>query len=113
MSDRLVSLARDKGFTLFEYFYTDKAGHSLSMDRAASVLASLDRFFQRILSIWNTERDLLLISSDHGNIEDMQTKSHTANPVPLVAMGPGAGRFAVASSLEDVLPLLLETMAGD
>jgi len=111
-ADRLCELTRTKGFTLFEYFYTDKAGHSLSMERAEEVLRTLDVFFSRLLERWDPGNELLLISSDHGNIEDMLVKSHTRSPVPLVAYGPGAGRFASAESIADVVPILLETVAG-
>ncbi len=111
-ASRLVSLNREKTFTLFEYFYTDKAGHSLSMERAINVLMKLDVFFSEILAQWDASNDLLLVTSDHGNIEDMSSKSHTRNPVPLIALGPGAGRFAAAESLSDVVPVLLETLEG-
>jgi hypothetical protein len=38
-------------------------------------------------------RILVLLTSDHGNIEDLSTKRHTLNRVPLMAWGWGAERI--------------------
>ncbi len=64
---RLLALARRHRITLFEYFLTDKAGHSRDAARAAEVLTSLDRFLQALLDGGGDV--LLVVSSDHGNLE--------------------------------------------
>lgn len=102
----LLALARDHGVTLFEYFRTDKAGHSRRTARAARVLRSLDAFFGALLDAMDPQRELLLVCSDHGNLEDLSVKTHTRNPVPLVAYGAGAHAFSEAESLTDVTPAL-------
>lgn len=102
---RLLRIARAHRFTLFEYFLTDKAGHSRDMARAADVLTSLDRFFSALTD--GLGDVLLVVSSDHGNLESLGTKSHTTHPVPLVAWGAGADAFAQATSLLDVTPALV------
>lgn len=109
-AQRLVAISRRHRLTLFEYFLTDKAGHSRDATRAADVLYSLDRFFGALLEALDPETDLLVVSSDHGNLESLGTKSHTTNPVPLVAWGCGAEALAGASSLLDVTPMLTEAM---
>ena len=109
---RLHALARRHRLTLFEYYLTDKAGHSRDAARAADVLLALDRFFEALLGRLDPALDLLVVSSDHGNLEDLGTKSHTRNPVPLVALGRGADHFAGAASLLDVTPTLVAAMAG-
>jgi len=108
---RLAALLEDHDFVLHEYFLTDKAGHSRNPDRAADVLFSLDRFFGALRDALPPEA-LLIVSSDHGNIEDLGTKSHTRHPVPLVAWGPGADAFAEAASLLDVTPMLVARAGG-
>ncbi|MDT0630640.1 peptidase [Rubrivirga litoralis] len=108
---RLARLARRHAFTLSEYFLTDKAGHSRDPDRAAAVLRSLDRFFDTLLGALGPA-DLLVVTSDHGNLEDLGTKTHTRHPVPLVAWGDGAGAFADARSLLDVTPRVVALLAG-
>lgn len=107
---RLAHLNRETDLTLFEYFLTDKAGHSRDRDRAAAVLRALDAFLAALLDALGPD-GLLVVTSDHGNIEDLATKSHTRHPVPLVALGPGAGALAGATSLTDVTPALVELLA--
>ncbi len=106
---RLLRIARAHRFTLFEYFLTDKAGHSRDAARAADVLGSLDRFFAALAD--DLGDVLLVVSSDHGNLENLGTKSHTTHPVPLVAIGPGADALASATSLLDVTPALVGLLA--
>ena len=54
----------------------------------------------------------VIITSDHGNIEDLTTKSHTRHPVPLYVYGAGAAsvarRFTPDADLTAVTPLILE-----
>lgn len=106
---RLARLSRSADLTLFEYFLTDKAGHSRDPARAAAVLRSLDAFFGALLDGLDPE-GLLVVTSDHGNIEDLATKSHTRHAVPLVALGPAADAFAGATSLTDVTPALVDAL---
>ncbi len=110
---RLLDLSADHAFTLFEYYLSDKAGHSQSMEKATTVLHALNRFFEGILHHLNPQNTLLLITSDHGNLEDLSTKSHTTNPVPLVAYGRGADHFKEVTSLLDVTPAILETLQSE
>ena len=108
---RLVALLDDHAFVLHEYYLTDKAGHSRERPRAAAVLESLDRLFAGVLEAAGPG-DLLLVTSDHGNLEDLGTKSHTRNPVPLVAWGAGAEAFAGCESLVDVTPAVVRLLTG-
>ncbi|WP_412062270.1 alkaline phosphatase family protein [Rubrivirga sp. IMCC45206] len=107
---RLAALLGAHAFVLQEYFLTDKAGHSQDPDRAAAVLHSLDRFLAALLDVLPDDATLL-ITSDHGNLEALGTKSHTTNPVPLVAWGPGASAFAGCHSLLDVTPAIVDLLA--
>ena len=102
---RLARLSHSADLTLFEYYLTDKAGHSQDADRAATVLRTLDAFFGGLLDALG-EDDLLVVTSDHGNLEDLGLKTHTRNPVPLVALGAGADGLAEVQSLTDVTPAL-------
>lgn len=103
---RLAALLDDHAFVLSEYYLTDKAGHSRDPDRAAEVLRALDRWLGALIEHVDPARDTLVITSDHGNLEDLSTKSHTRHPVPLLAWGAGAEAFAGARSLLDVTPAI-------
>jgi len=86
---RLLKISRGFNLTIFEYFQTDKAGHSQDFERANKVLTNLQEFVMHLAdSIPDTTT--LFITSDHGNIEDLSTPSHTLNPVPFIAIGKGA-----------------------
>ncbi len=110
----LVALLRRYDFVLFEYFLTDQAGHRQDLNEARRVLSSLDRFFSELLNLLDPERHLLVVTSDHGNLEDLRVRTHTRNPVPLIARGRGAEVFRHACDLRDVTPAIvaaLETAA--
>lgn len=107
-AEHLVQLALGYNFTLFEFFLSDLAGHSTSYEQACGVLRPLDHFLEALVKLTSTTDLLLVITSDHGNIEDMGTRGHTRNPVPLIALGPQAGTFkAGVESLTDITPQLL------
>lgn len=110
---RFVSLAQDHSLTVFEYFLTDKAGHGRLSDAAPTdIVGALDQFLQGILEALDPTRDLLVITSDHGNLEDGEGTTHTRNPVPLVAYGRGAHHFTSATSLTDVTPRIVHTLTA-
>ncbi len=106
---RLARLAAEHAFTLYEYFQTDKAGHDQDMDRAVGLIEGLDRLIRSLLAHLDLDRTLVCVASDHGNLEDLRTRSHTTNPVPVLLWG--RGREAVAARLRrltDIAPALLE-----
>jgi len=109
-AEQLLQIAAENDLTLFEHFLTDTAGHSQDRARAEAVLRSLDACLTRLLQ-GLADDTLLIVTSDHGNIEDLGTRSHTCNPVPLIAVGPGADAFCTgATSLTDVMPHLLKLL---
>ncbi len=83
----LWGIAARHDLTLFEYWLTDVAGHSQDMKTATNALEHLDAFLGGFLEQCDGKNTLLVIISDHGNIEDLSTKSHTRNPVPCIAVG--------------------------
>jgi hypothetical protein len=113
---RLSVLSRQYDFVLFEYWKTDYAGHAMDPREAVNVLETFDAMLRGIIDSLDTGETLLLITSDHGNIEDLTTKTHTRNPVPLILYGAGAlpfaGRFGPGADLTAVTPLLLEYIGG-
>jgi hypothetical protein len=109
-ANQLLDIAAENDFTLFEYFLTDVAGHTQNWDRATEVLTSLDTFLKELLA-GRDEDTLFILTSDHGNIENLGTRGHTMNPVPLVAIGPRASEITTgATSLIDVMPHVLRIL---
>ncbi len=94
-------------FILFEFFLTDLAGHSQNMEYARHEIHKLDTFIASILFSMNLKNDTLMISSDHGNIEDMSVKTHTTNPVLTKVWGKGQNHFQKqVKKLEHITPAI-------
>jgi hypothetical protein len=113
---RLADLSRDYPLTLFEYFLTDKLGHGRLDEEPGVLLRQIDRFIGAILEKLDPSRETLLVTSDHGNLENLGATTHTRNPVPLLVHGWAAPYFQSAASLTDVTPALvaaLDAQHGD
>lgn len=106
---RLLDTASGNRFTLFEYYLTDKAGHGRPGARPEAILQSLDAFFAELLHR-RTDDVTLVLTSDHGNLEDISTRSHTRNPVPFIAIGPLAAHFHDLTTILDVSPAIVRAL---
>jgi 2,3-bisphosphoglycerate-independent phosphoglycerate mutase len=107
--ERFYSISRQYDFTLFEYFLTDYAGHSRKMSTAIEVLERLDGFIGGVLRNFDYADSVLLFTSDHGNIEDLSTRSHTRNPVPLILVGRHHQQLGErVKSLTQITPAIVE-----
>ena len=108
----LAHLTQAHVLTVFEYFATDMAGHRAEPDMADDVLARLDGMLDGLLAALDPQRDLILVTSDHGNLEDTTLTDHTLNPVPALLWGAGADEIATRlGSLVDVAPAVLHWLA--
>ncbi|MDD5718672.1 MAG: alkaline phosphatase family protein [Candidatus Krumholzibacteria bacterium] len=97
-------------FLLYEYFRTDRAGHTADRAAAEDELRRLDAFLEAILAELPPDT-LLMWCSDHGNLEDLTVATHTRNPVPLLAWGPGAREFMTGlTGLDQVAPAILRVL---
>ncbi|MCL4424283.1 MAG: hypothetical protein M1299_11815 [Firmicutes bacterium] len=103
---RAARLAKGFDLAVFEHFWTDRAGHSGEMAEAIRILEILDGFLQGLLEVIDLSTSLLIITSDHGNIEDLSTGTHTANPVPTIIAGPQEVIPAEVPDLTHIAPLI-------
>lgn len=102
----LARLTRQADLTLYAHYHTDTAGHRGGMSGAVEALERVDAFLGGLLD--HAPDDLLiLIASDHGNIEDVRV-GHTRNPVLGLATGDGIDRLPALDRLTDVAPAILE-----
>jgi 2,3-bisphosphoglycerate-independent phosphoglycerate mutase len=100
--ERLAQLSQQVNFALFEYWLTDYAGHGQNMPAALDLLSQFDRVLQALLENWRDETGLVVITSDHGNLEDLSTRRHTENSVPCLIIGTPELRHSFASGLVDL-----------
>ncbi len=111
-AEHLFSLAAKYDFTLYEFFQTDVSGHSMDYARACAVLRTYDNFLASLVRFTEAAGITLIMTSDHGNIEDISERGHTRNPIPFIAFGPREELLrSKVESLIDVTPAILDVFS--
>ncbi|MBN2431780.1 MAG: hypothetical protein JXQ27_09905 [Acidobacteria bacterium] len=109
----LAGLAEQQPFLLYEYFLTDIAGHDGGGPFVQAIIELLDEFLDVLIRRVDLSRVTVILTSDHGNIEDLSVTTHTRNPVPFIVWGPGAAAFrSRVRSIMDVTPAIVEYLGG-
>ncbi len=108
----IVRIMNNHNFTLFEYWLTDYYGHLRgTINDIYRTLDNIDSFVEYIVRFMGND-DILIITSDHGNIENVQSKPHTKNPVPFVVFSkkPGVCDFfnSRVDDISQVTPGIIE-----
>jgi len=118
VTDELVRRLADKtyGFFVLNYANADMVGHTGVIDAAIRAVETVDACLGRVLEAVELRRGLVLVTSDHGNAEQMKDPAthgahtaHTLNPVPVLVAG-GEPRPVRPGILADVAPTLLRLM---
>ena len=104
---RIAQLASTYTFSFFEHWPSDRAGHRGPLENARSHLEMIDSAIGGLISAWDDQSGLLIITSDHGNIEVKSHRKHSRNPVPTILMGPDHDSLAKQiNSLTDIAPTI-------
>lgn len=109
-----LSLPYDLAF--FDYWATDYVGHKQAFEQAVSLLEGFDTVLGGLLDSFRERQDLVLLTSDHGNMEDMSVRGHTENPVPGLLIGPQALRDEFSRDLTNLVgiaPAILRVIFGE
>lgn len=106
----VAEAAAELDVALFELFLTDVAGHSQNLEFARSEIQKTDRFLGALFRAIDPTKQTVIVTSDHGNLEDLSTRSHTNAKVPRIAMGRDAAAYDDANDLRDVVPRMLGTL---
>jgi hypothetical protein len=110
---KLAELAGKYHFSLFEYWASDYAGHKQNMDWAVEQLEVFDGVLGGLVKNWNLDENLILITSDHGNMEDLSTRRHTDANVPGLVIGATHKAFAKGlTDLTGIAPRIREFILG-
>ncbi len=107
----LATVVSENRFTLYEYFMTDKAGHAQDMDAAKLILLNLAAMIRGLLKRIDLSRTSVILTSDHGNIEDLSSRNHTLNQVPTIVWG--ASKQLIADrihTLADITPAIVQVL---
>ncbi len=105
---KLAELARQYDYSLFEYWASDYAGHKQDMPWAVRQLEVFNEVLKGLLEAWQLEEGLIVLTSDHGNMEDLSTRRHTDANVPLLVMGNSDARrgFSEIQQLTEIEPAI-------
>lgn len=104
---QLWQLAQPYHFLFFEHWQTDVLGHSRNLAAAVENFQRVDGFLAGLLAAADLNETLIIVSSDHGNVEDCSHGKHTENPVLTLLLG--AQRHQAAThlrNLTDFAPLI-------
>ena len=111
---KLVSLAVDYDFSLFEYWASDYAGHKQQMDTAIGLMEVFDGVLCGLVESGKLKDELLvLVTSDHGNMEDLSTRRHTDANIPALVIGEKAVREKFTqgmTEITDIAPAIWRTV---
>jgi hypothetical protein len=99
---KLAALALGYDFAFFEFWLSDYMGHRGSLAEAVEILERLDAVLGGLLAAWD-DAHLIVISADHGNLEDLSHRHHTLNQVPTIVVG--RERRAFGEGLSDLTHL--------
>jgi len=118
---KLATLAKEYDFSLFEYWASDYAGHKQQMDTAVSLMELFDEVLGGLVEEIKDEdgrmKDemLVLVTSDHGNMEDLSTRKHTDAHVPALVIGSKSAREEFTRGMTDlthIAPAIWKTVMG-
>lgn len=115
--ENLAGISLEHDFTLFEYFQSDIRGHKRDPEEAVRTIQTLDEFLGGYLSVvdsLNPTQDKLafILTSDHGNIEDLSTSLHTLNKVPALCWSNFGLGWPQLKKIEDVTPVIFKILLG-
>ncbi|MCY7348874.1 MAG: hypothetical protein LH614_22010 [Pyrinomonadaceae bacterium] len=109
----LAGLTAEHRFTLYEYFITDKIGHAQNFEAAQTYLPPLAAFLRAVLQRVDLKTTTVILTSDHGNIEDFSVRTHTLNDVPTIIWGRRKLEAAAQiKDLSDITPTILNLLSS-
>ena len=106
---KLVSLAMGYDFSLFEYWASDYAGHKQQMETAVRLMEIFDGVLGGVEEERRKTKEglLVVVTSDHGNMEDISTRRHTDAMVPALVIGEKSARDEFTQGMKDLTHIAL------
>ena len=110
--------SKNFGFILLNFANADMVGHTGSLPAAIRAVEVLDECIEKILNTLLKNKGHLLITADHGNIEQMINyetgephTAHTTNPVPFYYIHPDQKKYKLNDGvLADFMPTVLKIL---
>ena len=101
---KMGSLAMEYDFSFFEYWASDYAGHKQQMETAVELMETFDGVLGGVEEERRKTKEelLVLVTSDHGNMEDVSTRKHTDAHVPALVIGSKPAREEFTRGMTDL-----------
>lgn len=100
----MIDLARRYDFAFFSHWMTDTVGHRGTLEEGVALIELFDQVMQGALETWQDSEGLIIITSDHGNLEAIGDRHHTENLVPTVIIGQEKALFSDLTDLIGLVP---------
>ena len=122
VTDVLIQALQERRFDVYivNFANADMVGHTGNLMAGIKAVEALDQCFKRILTIIQATKSILLITADHGNIEQMEDlkthtplTSHTCFKVPFVLVNApklDSIKDVKDGTLADVAPTILDLL---
>lgn len=108
----LTDLSKSYRFILYEHFITDKIGHAQDFEWAEKHLPELAEFIRETLKLINLKKTTFILTSDHGNIENLSIRNHTLNKVPTIVWGRNKNSISKKiKDLTDITPAIIQLLS--
>jgi 2,3-bisphosphoglycerate-independent phosphoglycerate mutase len=107
----LARISRSYDFAFHSHWMTDYVGHRGPLSEGVNLLETFDGVMAGLLDAWDDEEGLILMTSDHGNLEDIDNRHHTENLVPTLVIGAQKEAFAEGfTNLTDFYPRIVRML---
>lgn len=108
---QLAHLTMQRTFSFFESWITDEIGHRGPFEDGVKYMERFDRVLASLLEVWDDDEGLIIITSDHGNMEVQGNRRHSENQVPTVVIGTARHQFAENfTNLSHIVPGVLRVL---
>ena len=105
----LWQMSQPYDFVFFEHWQTDVLGHAQDLAAAVQLFQRFDGFLMGLLAAADLEHTLIIVTSDHGNIEDCSHGKHTTNPALTLVLGVDRRRYGERiADLTDFSPVICD-----
>ncbi|MFZ0545018.1 MAG: hypothetical protein WAM60_06255 [Candidatus Promineifilaceae bacterium] len=104
---QIAAVAQTYQFSFFEHWPSDRSGHRGTLAEAVQHLEMIDEALGGLFDAWDWDNGLLIITSDHGNIEEKHHRQHSNNPVPTILFGRDHAELVQQiNNLADIAPVV-------
>jgi hypothetical protein len=111
---QLWQLAQPYDFIFFEHWPTDVLGHEGNLAGAVANFQRFDGFLAGLLQAADLANTLIIVSSDHGNVEDCSHGKHTENPALTLLIGAPQLQYAQRiRGLDDLVSVILDYLRAN